>query len=221
MNIDTAKKSQNTGGALISGGTITDPSALTLDDYEVRFSGPSNYVVVNIEINVVVTTGTYTSGSAITFDGISVTITDSTTGPAAGDTFAVSATKSAAMHMSVSITDPAKVAAASTSAGLPGDNTNAISLSALRESTTIKGSTFSAYYQGLVSETGTKANETGNNLAVSEAVVSQLELQRDSVSGVSMDEEAVNMIKLQKAFEAAAKLMTTVNEMFDTLLRIS
>ncbi len=220
MIVETTKKSQNTGGALISGGTITDPSALTLDDYEIRFSGPLDYVVVNTGTNAVVKKGTYTSGSAITFDGLSVTIADGATGPVGGDTFGISVTNSAAMHISVSLSDPSEVAASGTSTGLPGDNSNALALSALRDKTAVNGSTFSAYYQGLVAEVGTKANETGNNLSVSEAVVSQLEFQRDSVSGVSMDEETVNMIKLQKAFEASARLMTTVDKMFDTLLSI-
>jgi len=220
MNVETAKKSRNTGGALISGGAITDPSLLTLDDYEIRFSGPSNYVVVNMGDNSVVTSGAYTSGSAITFDGLSVTITDSPAGPLAGDAFSVSATKSAAMHIGVALADTAQIAASGTSSGLPGDNSNALLLSGLRDAASVNGSTFSGFYQGLISETGTKANETENNLQASQAVVDQITTRRDSISGVSMDEETVNMIKLQKAFEAAAKLMTTANEMFDTLLAI-
>jgi len=218
--VDTAKLSQNTGGALISGGTVTDPSALTLDDYEVRFSSPSNYVVVNLNTRAVTTSGAYASGSAISFDGISLTITDSPSGPVAGDTFSVSTTKSAAMHMNLSITDTAAVAASATLAGLPGDNANSLALSALRDKAALQGSTFAGFYQGLVSEVGTKTNETENNISVREAVKAQIETRRASVSGVSIDEEAVNMIKLQKAFQASAKLLTTANEMFNSLLNI-
>ncbi len=220
MQVDTSAMSQNTGGASISGGTVTDPSALTLDDYEVRFSGSASYVVVNLNTNAVVASGAYVSGSAITFDGISLTITDSPTGPAAGDAFSVSATKSSAMHMGVAITNTAAVAASSTLAGLPGDNTNALALSGIRDKPLVKGSTLGGFYQGLVSETGTKASETENNVSVREAVMAQIETQRASVSGVSIDEEAVSMIKLQKAFQAAAKLLTTADDMYNTLLNI-
>ncbi len=219
-HVDTAKLSQNTGGALISGGSVTDPSALTLDDYEVRFSSPSNYVVVNLNTKALTASGAYTSGSAINFDGISLTITNSPSGPVAGDAFSVSTTKSAAMNMTVSLTDTAAVAASATLAGLPGDNTNSLALSALRDKAALQGSTFTAFYQGLVSEVGTKTNETDNNISVREAVKAQLETQRASVSGVSIDEETVNMIKLQKAFQASAKLLTTVNDMFSSLLNI-
>jgi len=220
MQVDTSKMSQSTGGAAISGGVIADPTALTLDDYEVRFSGPANYVVVNLNTNSVAASAAYTSGSAITFDGLSITITDSPTPPAAGDTFSVSVTKSASMHMGVAITDTAKVAASSTVAGLPGDNTNALALSALRDKSVIGGSTLGGFYQGLVSGIGTKTNETDNNISVREAVLSQIETQRASVSGVSIDEESINMIKLQKAFAAAAQLLTTADKMFNTLLSI-
>ncbi len=220
MNIDTAKMSHNTGGAVVSGGTVTDPAALTLDDYEVRFSGPANFVVVNTASNSVVTSGAYTSGAAINFDGISVTITDSPTPPAAGDVFSLSATKSAAINMDVSITNTSVIAASSTVAGLPGDNTNALALSGLRDNPLVQGSTFASFYQGLVSDIGTKSSDAENNVSVKTAVLSQLETQRASISGVSMDEEAINMIKLQKAFEASARLLSTASKMFSALLNL-
>ena len=47
-----------------------------------------------------------------------------------------------------------------------------------------------------------------------------LQRQRDSVSGVSIDEEMTDMVKYQKAFEASARLVTTVDEMLDTILNL-
>jgi flagellar hook-associated protein 1 FlgK len=44
--------------------------------------------------------------------------------------------------------------------------------------------------------------------------------QRDSVSGVSVDEEMTNMMKYQKAFEASARLVTTVSEMLDSVINL-
>ena len=45
-----------------------------------------------------------------------------------------------------------------------------------------------------------------------------LQAQRDATSGVSLDEEAVNLMQQQRAFQASAKLISTVNELMQTLL---
>jgi len=57
-------------------------------------------------------------------------------------------------------------------------------------------------------------------MQLQESVVQNLTTSRESVSGVSLEEEAVEMIKLQRSFEAAAKLVTVADEMFQTLLNL-
>jgi flagellar hook-associated protein 1 FlgK len=52
------------------------------------------------------------------------------------------------------------------------------------------------------------------------ALLGTLEQQRSSVSGVSLDEEMVNMIKFQHAYDAAAKVVTTADELFQTILNM-
>jgi flagellar hook-associated protein 1 len=44
--------------------------------------------------------------------------------------------------------------------------------------------------------------------------------QRGRISGVSLDEEAANLIRYQRAFEAAARVVTTINEMFDAAINL-
>lgn len=219
-SVYTQASNRNTGGAVISGGTVTDLTLLTLDDYEVRFSGPANYTVVNTATKTVAASGAYVSGNPITVDGLSFTITDNSGAPAAGDVFKVSATKNAAQNIGVSVTDPNKVAASSSDATLPGDNTNAMALAALRDSVSVDGATFSEYYRSIVTGVGTALGETKTNFAAQDKVVEQLENARESLSGVSLEEEAVSLIRLQKAYEAAAKVMGTVDAMFDALLNI-
>ena len=53
------------------------------------------------------------------------------------------------------------------------------------------------------------------------AVMTSLENYRESISGVSLEEEMVNLIKFQHAFDAAAKLVTTVDEMIDTVMNMT
>ncbi|WKZ31825.1 MAG: flagellar hook-associated protein FlgK [Thermodesulfobacteriota bacterium] len=220
LSVSTRSAGTNQGGAVISAGAVTDLSQLTLDDYEIRFSGPGAYTVFNAGQNSVVATGAYTSGSTIGFDGLSVTITDGARPPAAGDKFMVSATESAARNFSVAVTDPDKVAASSTSAGVPGDNTNATELAGLRDKASISGASFGNFYNRVVTDLGTSAGNAKARAEAQKIYMSELRAARDSVSGVSIEEEAINLVKLQRAYEAAAKVMSTVDQMLETLLSI-
>lgn len=212
--------SGNTGGAVITGGTITDQSLLTLSDYEVRFLDSSNYTVVNTSTNSVVMNGAYSSGSAIAFDGISFTITDNTGAPLAGDTFTVNTTGYSAHDMKVAVTNVNKVAASGSAATLPGDNTNALAMAGIKSLPVLDGATISHYFNALVADLGVVTNSASTSADAQRKVVEELQLAKDSVSGVSLEEEAINLIKLQKAYEASAKLMSTADRMFDALLAI-
>ncbi len=219
-SIYAAPSSFNTGGAVINGNSITDFTQLTLDDYEVRFGSPAAYAIVNKGTGAVVATGAYASGSPITVDGISFTISNNSGAPAAGDSFTISVTKNAAKDLGVAITDPNKIAAASTAAGVPGDNTNALALVGLKDSAAVKGSTFQDYYNGIVTDIGVVVNESSSNVEASKRVAEQLQTARDSASGVSMEEEAVSLVRLQRAYQAAARVVSTVDQMFDELFSI-
>jgi flagellar hook-associated protein 3 FlgL len=75
----------NTGGGIVGATSVTDPSAYDGGSYTIQFTAANSYEVLN-SANVAVTTGTYTSGQAISFDGLQVTLSGT---PATGDTFAV------------------------------------------------------------------------------------------------------------------------------------
>jgi flagellar hook-associated protein 3 FlgL len=77
--------STNTGGGLIGATAVTDPATYVAGAYSINFTAPNAYQVVNSG-GTVVTSGTYTSGQAITFAGMQVTLSGA---PAAGDSFAV------------------------------------------------------------------------------------------------------------------------------------
>jgi flagellar hook-associated protein 1 FlgK len=117
--------------------------------------------------------------------------------------------------------NPGLVAAAQN--GDPGDNQTATAIAKLDTTpvASLNGSTLSDAYQSMVTGVAnTVANATTDSTS-SQAVVQTLTAQRASLSGVSLDEETVNLIQQQNAYSAAARLITTVNEMLTSLMDIT
>ena len=79
-------------------------------------------------------------------------------------------------------------------------------------------STLNGYYNALTANIGQDVSAAGKNQDQQAAISSQLSSQRESVSGVSIDEEMMNLMKYQAAYNAAGKLASTVNEMIDVVL---
>ncbi len=78
--------------------------------------------------------------------------------------------------------------------------------------------TFSQDFSRIVGDLGHSINVVNGKLD-DQSVVEQLLLrQRDAVSGVSLDEEMTNLMKFQKAFQASARMITTIDEMLQTVI---
>ncbi|MBI4642428.1 MAG: hypothetical protein HY743_01535, partial [Deltaproteobacteria bacterium] len=108
-----------------------------------------------------------------------------------------------------------------TGAHPPGDNSNALLLADLGEQPVGPGGlTFSDAYQHFVTNIGLDAENAGNKQTYYQGLVDQFTQMRDSVSGVSLDEELTNLIKFQRAYQAAAKMVTTADELLQTLLSL-
>ena len=128
-------------------------------------------------------------------------------GNAGGNFFTVPATNAAA-GISVAITDPSKIAISSD--GSAGSNGNVANLSAAVNNALPSGKTPAQAYASLVYQVG---NATSNASAQSTAIgqtLTQLTDQQNSVSGVNIDEETTNLIRYQTAYEAAARIISTV-----------
>ena len=98
--------------------------------------------------------------------------------------------------------------------GEPGDNGLAIEIAAaLKEDPAINGE-----YSRLVGTIGTDSREAMSRVNTYDLSLKQLEVQRESVSGVSLDEEMLNMIKYQQAYNACARVVTSIDEMLDTII---
>ncbi len=125
----------------------------------------------------------------------------------------------AANQLAVSLTLGRQVAAGVSSA--PGDNGNALQIAALVNKKVIGGSeTFTGFFANLATRIGTEIQQNRLNLQGSQDALVQLHNRRDSTAGVSLEEEMINLIKFQKGFEASAKLLSTVDEMMDSLLAL-
>ncbi|MDR3641467.1 MAG: flagellar hook-associated protein FlgK [Humidesulfovibrio sp.] len=98
-------------------------------------------------------------------------------------------------------------------AGLLNDK---VSISTLRGGTVSQ--TISGYYSGLVSKVGSDTAQAKYKYQYTNTLATDLNDQQQSVSGVNLDEEMTNLIKYQHAYTAAAKLITTADSMFQTLL---
>jgi flagellar hook-associated protein 1 FlgK len=146
-------------------------------------------------------------------------------GAAAGNFFqplgsATNAASLIAMNAAV-VADPSQVAAAGVAA-TPGDNTQARALANLRDAQVLNGGTasFGDAWSLLVYSVGQDASSAKGEQDSRGEVVRQIVNLRDSVSGVSLDEETANMMKFQRAYEANAKFFNTINETLDTLLSL-
>jgi len=127
----------------------------------------------------------------------------------------------AARSISVAITDPAKIAAAGLTEG-PGSNANARLLAGIGDSKILGGgtATLEQYYSDLVFTVGAQARTARDASETQGNILLQLQNQRDSISGVNLDEEAVSIIKYQKAYEASARYITVLNELTEEVLGI-
>jgi flagellar hook-associated protein 1 FlgK len=154
----------------------------------------------------------------------------SATGPALGyrtqlDAVAADLVRSVnALHTSTPFFDPRGITAATiavvattttvqTGSGrASGENDVAQSLARLR------GGTTDQLYQALVARIGTESQAAVRAQSTSQSLVDSVEDRRQSVAGVSLDEEMTNLIRFQRGYQASARTMTTMDELLDTLV---
>jgi flagellar hook-associated protein 1 FlgK len=135
-----------------------------------------------------------------------------------GNLFTPVAGTGAAAKISLAFTDPALLAASSD--GSTGSNGNLAKLSAVANQTVARGMTPAEDYGDIVATVGSSANDASTELQASNNTLQQLQQQADSVSGVSLDEEASNLLLYQRAYQAAAQAVVAVDQMLQTALKI-
>ncbi len=125
----------------------------------------------------------------------------------------------AAASLSVAITNPSLIAASSD--GTPGSNGNAEAMYALNSQPVVDGQSPTDYYSGVVFDIGNDVSNATAEQSASSLVLQQLTDQRAAVSGVSLDEEAANMVQYQDAYSASAQVITTINDMMYAVIQMT
>lgn len=128
-------------------------------------------------------------------------------------------TKAYNISLSSDIDDAGNIAASGTGEEL--DGSIALAISQLTEEAAVNGTyTVSEYYNALVSDIGIMSSEAQSNQSNTELLVSQIDSSRESVKGVSVDEELVAMIQAQHVYQAASRVITTIDSLLETLINM-
>ncbi len=189
----------NSGTGKISAGTVNAPPPVNVNLQQpvtIAFTTPISFTVTGVGVPGSPLTVAYTPGASISYNGWTTQISGA---PAAGDTFTVGPNNNAS-----------------------SDNRNALLLADLQMQNTLAGGT--ANYQGaygqLVSQVGNKTREMEVTSLAQASMVRQVVQAQQSLSGVNLDEEAADLLRYQRAYQAAGKAMQIANTLFDTLLNL-
>lgn len=214
------------------------------DDFEIRFtadhtdgSGTVDFVVVNSTTGVELDSSSYEIDDTAADGEIIINFNDTTDtaadkgyhiklnfnagdAPRKDDLFKISFGMQASRSIEVNsdLDNPDKIAISDNYFEVPGNNKIALEIAQLQHRRAVNGdSTYSEFYNSLVSRVGSASYTAKSRQSQSKMVLDQLNNREESVSGVSIDEEMVSLIKFQQSYQATARLVTTVNELMQIL----
>ncbi|MFI5309629.1 MAG: flagellar hook-associated protein FlgK [Gemmatimonadales bacterium] len=125
------------------------------------------------------------------------------------------------IRLSATVASDASSIAAGNALNAPGNNATALAIAGLKDfSPSAPGNSIGGAYQALVATVASAKSSADSSATVYDTLSKQAEQRRQSVSGVSTDEELISLINHQQAYVAASKLIQTVNEMSQALLDI-
>jgi flagellar hook-associated protein 1 FlgK len=122
---------------------------------------------------------------------------------------------------SVILNDPGMIATGlSTDPRDTGDNRNVLAMAALQETAVLDSgaSTLNDYYEQTIGTLGVTTRRTSDEYNVAESFRRNMDRRREEISGVSIDEEAANLMRYQRGFQASARVFTVIDELLDTLI---
>jgi len=203
---------------------ISSVNKNTYDQYQIQYDG-TNWTVTDNTTGSSVTPSvtSWTEGTPpvyyyrLSFNDINITLRN----PSAGLDFTFQIKPNTAFYFGVAITDTDKIAAASSdptgSSSGPMDNRNARAIYGLLDTEIIGNTKPVDFYRSIVSEIGVYSSSAKTQKNFQDALVQEMEKRRQDISGVSLDEEAVNLVKYQKMYEASARVIKVADEILATL----
>jgi flagellar hook-associated protein FlgK len=102
----------------------------------------------------------------------------------------------------------------------PGDGSIALGIARLESAAILNGgtTTIGDYYRGAIAELGQEAQQADIMASNHDLLLQHLEARQEEIAGVSLDEETVHLLQFQRTYQAAARVMTTVDEMLDKVI---
>lgn len=193
-----------------SGGTVV----ATLDVGSTYTAGNTLNVANGVSLSL--SSGSITTGNTFSLNVISDSDTTNLLASLGINTF-FSGTDASNIAVSTDVSNDASLIAAST--GEVGNNTNALRLAALQDNTSaINNTTFADYLHQIASSLGEEASNAYKSEESYDVIETSLQNRRDEISGVSVDEELVNLVRYQQAYQASSKYISIVNGLIDRLL---
>jgi len=220
---------------------IFDSTALTMSDYKIEFETSATFTITDTDTDVklnatqvsidggplgtdsAVTTFNLIGGSVTAeFEGIRAAIQKFSGDPKSGDSFNISIRKGAAKSLAFNkllVADNNKLATAGTPDS-PGDNTSALAFADLRGKAVVGRGvvTISGYLNNIFSNFGALGEKIIEQHEVADQIKSNLSINREAVSGVSLDEELAAVILYQQNFGASAKMISTVSLLLQQIM---
>jgi len=181
-------------GATYSGAPVDPATKLKTQTLNVKIGANNQYSIVDSKTGTELAVGTYdptVSKPVIHYQGLSINLSQQ---PTAGDSFGVRENQNAA-----------------------GDNTNILQMVALSKAQIIGGNTLSSEYVQQTNTVGNQAQQALMSQQALTAVNTQAADAQDKVSGVSMNNEAADLIRFQQAYQAAAKTIQIATQDFSTI----
>ncbi|MBA7850941.1 flagellar hook-associated protein FlgK [Enterobacter cloacae] len=213
-DIKAIANAKNQGQDRLEQITVTDYKKVKSEDYTITFKAP-DWEVTGADGRSVVTG----PGPTLNFDGIEITLPNPSTA-VAGDTFTLNPMAGAAEGLARKITSAEEFAAAGDKLAEPGDNDNLQKMLEIQNEKLIGKNTLSEAYASLVGTIGDRARVAKSDAASAETDLrSKYEIKQE-ISGVTMDEEYINLDMFKQYYNANAQLLQTANAMFDALLSI-
>jgi flagellar hook-associated protein 1 len=114
------------------------------------------------------------------------------------------------------LSSPALIAASAN--GQPGNAANALLMAGIRNQPLVGSATIDTAYSQLVTRIGSDTRQAQRDMATADLLVGSLDDRRQSVSGVSLDEEMTNLVRFQRGYQASARAMSAMDEMIDQLI---